>query len=117
LVQWLDDGDEGLDAHLATCNRCAAILETIDAQGPDLAPGPELGAPSITQALAIIYQAPSGLPQRVEQGVVARLDALAMLGVVADLFQAGFETGGLLFNRPDGPDEIDPGSGNRPAPE
>jgi len=88
LREWLA-GEHGaeLDAHLASCQRCASVLETLDDSG-DLAIG---------DALAAIFAAPSDLTERLERKVTARLDSRAVLDVMTDLFGAGVETSKLLF--------------------
>lgn len=90
LGRWLagDDVDAQVDTHLATCDRCAAVMEELEtATGSRLA-----------QTLADALAPPADLTERLEQRVVARLDAREVLGVVADLFGAGVETSRLLLS-------------------
>ncbi len=83
-----------LDAHLASCRQCAATLEDLDATG-DLAIG---------DALAAVLAPPTGLSDRLERKVTARLDSRVVFDVVSDLFGAGLETSRLLLTE-EPPDE------------
>jgi hypothetical protein len=87
LQAWLDGADNGIDDHIATCHRCASILEEHDL----------LPEPAVAEALAAIYQAPTDLSERLERRVVDRLDSRVIIEVVADLFGAGLETSRLLL--------------------
>jgi hypothetical protein len=87
LRAWLDGADNGIDDHVATCDRCATLLE-------ELASPP---VPAIAQALAEVYEAPSDLAERLERRVTDRLDSRVIIEVVADLFGAGLDTSKLLL--------------------
>ena len=89
------DADAKLDAHIATCQRCANILEELDAGADD----------DIASVLALVFQPPSDLSERLEQRVTARLDSRVMFGVLSDLFAAGFETSRLLMMEDTGEDD------------
>ncbi len=96
LGRWLS-GDEGgaeIDAHLAVCDRCAARLQAMDDT-------PEL---EISEQLTTLLAPPPDLTDRLERRVAAKLDTRRVLGVMADLFGVGFETGKLLLS--EGP-EVD----------
>lgn len=96
LRDWLHgESDPKVDAHLATCQRCASVLEDIDAPG-NLAIG---------DALAAVLAPPDDLSDRLERRVTARLDSRVMFDVVTDLFSAGFETSRLLLMEEPQPDE------------
>ena len=87
LQEWLEHGeDSSIDDHLATCQRCAAILEELAEDGP-----------SLNDALALAFAPPRDLTERLEEKVAARLDSRVMFGVVSDLFGAGLETSKLLL--------------------
>ncbi len=88
LRAWLNgESDPSLDAHLATCQRCASALEGLDTPD-DLAIG---------DALAAVLAPPDDLSDRLERKVAAQLDSKVMFGVVTDLFGAGIETSRLLL--------------------
>jgi hypothetical protein len=90
LQAWLNgdpDVDAKLDAHVATCGRCANTIEHLDAEDHG----------NIGEALALVLQPPSGLSERLEEKVAARLDSKVMLGVLGDLFAAGIETSRMLI--------------------
>jgi len=87
LREWLDRADNGIDEHVAQCARCAAVLEELE----------EAAGHDIATALATVYRPPGDLSARLERRVTARLDSRAVLGVVGDLFGAGFETSVLLL--------------------
>jgi len=96
LRAWLaGEPSDGLDTHLASCRRCAGILEELDAEGDPTAIG---------DALALVLAPPSDLSARLERRVTARLDSRVMFDVVSDLFGAGVETTRLLLTE-DPPDE------------
>jgi hypothetical protein len=88
LAHWLagDDVDSKIDDHLRSCERCAAVVE-------ELATTTE----PVGEALALVLAPPPDLTDRLEKGVSAKLSSRQMMGVVADLFGAGFETARLLF--------------------
>lgn len=94
LQRWLDGTDDTLDDHVATCDRCATTLEELESASEE----------AVAQALAVVYQAPGDLSDRLERGVADRLDSRVIFEVVADLFGAGLETSRLLLTE-DLPDE------------
>ncbi len=98
LQAWLNgeaDGDAKLDAHIATCTRCANTLENLDADRND----------RIAEALALVLEPPSNLSERLQERVAARLDSRVMLGVLSDLFGAGIETSRMLIMEETGEDD------------
>ncbi len=94
LQAWLEGSRPAIDDHVATCERCAATLEELEAP---------TGIP-LAQALAEVYEAPSDLSERLERRVIDRLDSRVMFDVVTDLFGAGLETSRLLLTE-EPPDE------------
>ena len=88
LQAWLGGAvDDTVDEHLQTCQRCATVLEELDAQeGLELA-----------NALASVLAPPEDLTERLVAGVNAKLTSRQVMGVVADLFGAGIETSRLLL--------------------
>ena len=88
LRQWLlEGGDDDVDRHLGTCQRCASALEEIDVTDEF-----EIG-----DALAEALAPPEDLTERLVAGVNAKLSSREVMGVVADLFGAGIETTRLLL--------------------
>ncbi len=88
LQDWLNNPDDAsLVDHVDTCQRCAGVLEELDAQDQ----------PSIGDALAAVYTPPADLSDRLQRRVAARLDSRVVLDVVSDLFGAGIETSKLLL--------------------
>lgn len=94
LRTWLlePEGDPALDDHLATCERCSDTLEVLELVSDDI---------EIADALAIVLSSPSGLTERLEERVIARLSSREVLGVLGDLFGAGLETTVLLLSEGD----------------
>lgn len=89
LRSWLDgDSEADVDSHLATCERCASHLETISEPRSD-------GA--ISSTLRAILAPPEDLSEKIESRVIERLDSRQVLGYMADLFGAGFETSKLFL--------------------
>lgn len=84
--------DAALDAHLASCRRCAGIIEELDGSGEVRLEGDAIG-----DALAAVLAPPRDLSDRLERRVTARLDSRIMFDVVSDLFGAGVETSRLLL--------------------
>lgn len=92
LREWLESpadisGESSIDNHLASCQRCAAILDEME-DTAELALG---------DALAAFYAPPLDLSDRLERRVAQRLDSRVVLGVVSDLFGAGIDTTKLLL--------------------
>lgn len=94
LRGWLYDpeGDPALDDHLATCVKCSNTLEVLELVEADA---------GIADALALVLTSPTGLTERLEERVVARLSSREVLGVLGDLFGAGLETTVLLMSEGD----------------
>ncbi len=93
LRAWLDLEDlPDVDEHVLTCERCSDDLEALAGAEADS---------SIRRALEEVLAPPTGLAERIEQGVVRRLDSRRVFGYVADLFGAGLETSVLLFDQPE----------------
>ncbi len=90
LREWLWDaeGDPDLDDHLATCERCSNTLEALELNDE---------AGDIASALALVLSSPTGLTERLEEKVAARLSSKEVFEVLGDLFGAGLETTVLLF--------------------
>ncbi len=90
LERWLSAADSGveIDAHVATCDRCAMRLEALE----------EPAEAAIAEQLASLLAPPEDLTERLERRVIAKLDSRQVLGVLADLFGAGIETSRLLLS-------------------
>ncbi len=88
LQQWLSGAvDDEVEKHVGTCQRCATVLEELDAQEDT----------AISHALAEALAPPEDLTERLVAGVNARLSSRQVMGVIADLFGAGIETTRLLL--------------------
>ena len=99
LREWLaGEIDEQVDEHVSTCDRCATDLESL--AGADL-------DSKLRDALLTVLEPAPGLVPRTEAGVAARLESREVLGYLADIFGAGWETARLLATGPD-PREPDP---------
>lgn len=112
LRHWLDTGEpDKVDAHLATCERCADRLEYLDGQAstPGTRPGPSIG-----DALATLFSLPGDLGERVLQGVERRSRTERDLALLTGLMGLAVETGKLVVV-PEEPDQRQPPrhSGNR----
>jgi len=98
LSEWLaGDIDPEVDRHVSTCERCANDLEALATADTDS---------SLRNALLAVLDPPDDLVPRMEAGVMARLESRKVLGYVADVFGAGWETTQLLLideNGVDGP--------------
>ncbi len=89
LQSWLDDEHApAIDAHLATCERCASHLEGISEAHSD---------GSIAASLHHVLAPPPDLTATIETRVVEKLDSRQVLGYMADLFGAGIETSKLFL--------------------
>jgi hypothetical protein len=93
LRAWLggelgDDADIRVDQHVSTCDRCSNDLEALATAETDS---------RLRDALLMVLDPPEDLVPRVEAGVAARLESRKMLGYVADVFGAGWETTRLLL--------------------
>lgn len=89
---WDPEGDPVLDDHLATCDRCSNTLEVLELVDGDI---------EIADALALVLSSPTGLTERLEEKVIARLSSRQVLEVLGDLFGAGLETTTLLLSEGD----------------
>lgn len=88
LDDWLDGaGDPKLDAHLATCTKCAARLETLATPGPDL-------RAALSEALA----PPADLVPRLHHGVRTRLERRQELGLLAQMLGLPLQTARVLMD-------------------
>lgn len=95
LRDWLlGEEDTKLESHISTCEHCATRIEIIEAEESDSA---------VADALALVLKPPPDFTERLQERVSARLDSRQVLGVVADLFGAGFDTTKLLLS--EGPNE------------
>jgi anti-sigma factor RsiW len=105
LQAWLTGPtDPGVEAHVATCPRCAARLEELEEVAHPATGAGEPGggvAAALTQALA----PPEGLTERLVAGVNARLSSRQILGIAADVLAAGLETTRLLLFEDDADDD------------
>ncbi len=90
LREWLTgEVDEKVDLHVSTCDRCSTDLEALASADTDS---------RLRDALLAVLDPPADLVMRVEAGVVARLESREVLGYVADIFGAGWETTRLLVS-------------------
>lgn len=96
LRDWLSgaDDDPELEAHIDGCERCSSVIEAL---GDDVLDEP-LGL-----ALAQILAPPSDLSDRLQRRVNDRLSGREAVGLLAELFGAGLETGRLLIVEPTPP--------------
>lgn len=98
LREWLSgERTDDIDAHIDSCERCAAVLEELE---------PEESSQAISDALAFVLSPPGDLTTRLQLGVAARLDSRQIAGVVADLFGAGLETSRLLLSEESPSDDL-----------
>jgi hypothetical protein len=96
LQRWLNgEGDNDLDEHVTTCQRCATNLERLEPPSED----------AIGEALAELLAPPVDLTERLQQGVAAKLSSQQVMNVIVDLFGAGFETSRLLMTGDDDDDD------------
>ena len=74
LTAWLEDGDQSLDAHISTCERCATKLE-------------DLSQPSVPlgDALRAMLAPPPDLQPRLRNGIAARLQTRDDLRLLFEL--------------------------------
>ena len=90
LRDWLLGADDPkVESHLSTCEQCTVTIEIIEAEESD---------PAIGDALARVLAPPPDFVERLHQRVHQRVDSRQVLGLVADLFGAGFETSKLLLS-------------------
>lgn len=75
LQRWLEGEEEGLDGHLATCERCAARLDEVGA--PDAAVG---------AALVELLRPPDQLTERLQGSIDERMRAREDLTLFTELF-------------------------------
>lgn len=75
LQAWLDGGEEGLDKHLATCERCATKIETLESSDSVL-----------QQPLLDLLAPPEELPERLRGDIDQRMRAREDLALISELF-------------------------------
>ena len=75
LQRWLDGDEEQLDAHLATCERCASRLESLSEDDQTL-----------RQPLLELFSPPDEFGERLQGGIDERLRAREDLALVSELF-------------------------------
>lgn len=86
LAVWLEGGAADLDEHLATCDRCARIIEEMES-------GEQ---PMLASALAAVFEPPEGYADRLADHVAERAESQVLFQLATDLFGAGLETTLLL---------------------
>lgn len=94
LRAWLDDAgddDQELESHIDGCSRCSSVIEAIGEAGVN---------ETVVLALAQVLAPPSDLPDRLEAQVSERLSGRELVGLMAEMFGAGVETGRLLIVDP-----------------
>lgn len=97
LRDWLGGAiDADVDRHVSTCPRCSSDLEALASAETDS---------RLRDALLTVLDPPEDLVPRVEAGVTARLESRKVVGYVADLFGAGWETTRLLLTDQPGGDD------------
>ncbi len=82
LHRWIDDEDETLDRHLATCDYCTRRLEPLLEDG-DL---------RIGSALLTLLAVPDELPSRLQVGIDSRLSNQSDMSLIGELFGVPFRT-------------------------
>lgn len=109
LAKWLEDKAEStaelkanarVEEHIATCERCAATIESLPEASADDNVTAARGY-NIQHALATALRPPDDFNERLERKVTARLDSRVMFDVVTDLFGAGVEASRLLLTEED----------------
>ena len=74
LRMWLEDGDEKLDAHIATCERCATRLEDLSE------PAVPLG-----DALRALLAPPVDLQPRLQAGITLKMQTRDDLRLLCEM--------------------------------
>lgn len=89
LRGWLEHDltSPAIDAHIDTCDRCAARLEDLAAPEAPLA-----------VALSAVFAPPDGLVPRLNTGIDARLRNRADLALLAGMLGLPMQTAKLLFD-------------------
>lgn len=74
LQRWLDGHEEGLDKHLASCERCAERIEALETSG------------SVQHALLTLLTPPERLEERLRKPIDERMRARADLALMSEIF-------------------------------
>lgn len=74
LQRWLDGHEDGLDKHLASCERCAERIEAL-----------ETGV-SLQQPLLALLSPPERLEERLRKPIDERLRARSDLALMSEIF-------------------------------
>jgi len=74
LQRWLDGHEDGLDKHLASCERCAERIEELETGG------------SLEQPLLTLLSPPERLEERLRKPIDERLRARADLSLMSEIF-------------------------------
>lgn len=85
LQRWLDGGEEKLDSHLATCERCADRLESL-----------EMGEGTFRQPLLELLTPPDEVTERLRGGIDERLRAREDLTLISELFGVPLRTARVM---------------------
>lgn len=85
LAAWLSAGDATLEAHIATCERCASRLEDISE------PSQPLG-----EALSAMLAPPEDLYPRLRIGIAAKMSTREDLQLLAELMGLPFQAAKTL---------------------
>ncbi|MGI9610888.1 MAG: hypothetical protein ACR2NL_11415 [Acidimicrobiia bacterium] len=97
LREWLTDAhadDPKLEEHIDGCDRCSSVIEAL---------GESTASEPLVLALTQVLAAPSDLPDRLEAQVTQRLSGRELVGLMAEMFGAGVETGRMLIVDPPSP--------------
>ena len=81
LREWLEEGDERLDAHIDGCGRCAARLEDLSQPTASLA-----------DALHSMLAPPDDLQDKLRVGIARKLDARADLELLGEMLALPWRT-------------------------
>lgn len=81
LLAWLEDGDDDIDAHVATCDKCATRLE--DLSQP---------ATAIGDALRAMLAPPPDLQPRLRSGIAAQMRTREDLRLLFELLGVPWQT-------------------------
>lgn len=94
LRAWLNgagEEDQQLESHIDDCDRCSSVIEAL---------GEASASEPLVFALAQVLAVPRDLPDRLETQVSQRLSGRELMGLMAEMFGAGVETGRLLIVDP-----------------